>query len=211
LGLLNFSGGKMKLVLAATSALLIFSFQNCSKVQFAAVQDPQSASRGLASVSPDDDGSLTTDGVDSGINQPGSTSTSGSGSSTSGSGAGTTGSTPSAADLPKVTFSAPLCMQGTQCLGEFTLDKAMPYEVSFYWRTNDSAYLNPSTNPAYIIGQAGVHYVSKGPLLMRFAPGEVKKQIYVQNINTTSIPIYIPVRMDQCVYAGVALNCTDIF
>jgi hypothetical protein len=201
----------MKLVLAATSAALIFSFQNCSKVQFAAAQDPQSAARGLASVSPDDDGGSLTDGVDAGINQPSSPSTTGSGTGSSTSGTGTTGSASPTADLPKVTFSAPLCQQGTQCLGEFTLDKAMPYEVSFYWRTNDSAYLNPSTSPNYIIGQAGVHYVSKGPLLMRFAPGEVKKQIYVQNINTTSIPIYIPVRMDQCVYAGLALNCTDIF
>jgi hypothetical protein len=203
----------MKLVLAATSAALIFSFQNCSKVQFAAAQDPQSAARGLASVSSDE--SAITDGVDGGISQPGSTSsgsTSGSSSgSSSGSGTTSPGSGSTAAELPKVTFSAPLCAQGTQCLGEFTLDKAMPYEVSFYWRTNDSAYLTPSTNPAYIIGQAGVHYVSKGPLLMRFAPGEVKKQIFVQNINTTGIPIYIPVRMDQCVYASVPLNCTDIF
>jgi hypothetical protein len=200
-------------LLLATSAILIFAFQNCSKVQFAAAP----AERGLASVSSDgsDGGGIGTDEVDTGIGQDGSStgagSGSGSGSSTGGSTGSTGGATGSTAELPKVVFSAPLCVRGTQCLGEFTLAKAMPYEVSFYWRTNDSAYLTPSTYPEYIIGQPGVHYVSKGPLLLRFAPGEVKKSIYIENINTTNLAIFIPVRMNQCVYAGVGLNCTDIF
>lgn len=199
----------MKLVIAA-AALFIVAFQNCSKVQFSAQEDGSFSSLGPSDVE-------TNEGVDAGVGQPAVTDSTGgtTPATTTGTGTGTGGDRAPASttpvELPHVTFYGPLCLRGTTCLADFTLSKAMPYEVSFYWRTNDSAYLTPSTNPQYIVGQPGVHYVSKGPLLITFAPGETKKPITIQNINQTNNAIWIPVRMEQCAYAGVPLNCTDIF
>ncbi len=203
----------MRVAALALVAALVLGFQNCSKVTFSAAGEATELS-----LDPNDLGSSSGsstgtdgDGVDGGIRQPASTTTTGTGSTT-GSSTTTTGGVPATTtELPTVTFYGPLCQPRTQCAAEFRLGKPMPFATSFYWRTNDTAYQTPSTNSTYVIGQPGVHYVAKGPELITFAPGETLKPITVQNINPYSYAVYIPVRMSQCVYGGTALNCSEIF
>jgi hypothetical protein len=110
--------------------------------------------------------------------------------------------------IPRVRFIGPPCVRGSNCLVAFELDQPYANQVDYDWLTNDTAYMTPST-PIY--GQPNVHYVPTGGHIT-FAPGTIRKEVYVQNINPDpALAILIGLRMRNCMYGGVAANCTAFF
>ena len=136
------------------------------------------------------------------------------GSTTGGVGGGsvTTGSGPQAPTsvIPKVTFVGPPCVRGTNCSVSFVLDQAYASPVDFDWKTNDALYGTavPSGQPPW--GKPNYAYVPASGHIT-FAPGELSRQVYVQNINPDNVAISIGILMSNCMYASMAYNCTTFF
>lgn len=113
--------------------------------------------------------------------------------------------------LPKVVFVGPLCQPKTNCLVEFDLKQAMPKNVDFDWRTNDTLFQTPVPAGAdYLYARPNYHYVPTSGHIT-FLAGETKKQVYVQNINPDLTKIVIGVRMSVCTYGGNLHNCVPDF
>lgn len=116
----------------------------------------------------------------------------------------------SAAELPKISFVGPPCTRGTACAAAFQLDKAMPFDVSFDWRTNDTLYTTPVPAGQPIYGQPNVHYVpTAGTALMK--AGSTSFPISIQNINPYNISIVIGVVMTNCYYGNDPIDCSTAF
>lgn len=218
--------------LLGASALIANFFVNCADVAFdqsSTAGDPSTAANG--GTTPDGNGGVDGAIGQGGTNPPpagtgGTTSPPGgtTGGTTTPGGTGTVtnppgGTTPPggtvtpgtplapATVIPLVRFIGPPCVRGSNCLVAFELDQGYQNRVDFDWLTNDTIYMTPST-PIY--GQPGVHYVSTGGHIT-FMPGEIRKEVYVQNINPFNIAILIGIRMRTCAYGGTGYNCTAFF
>ena len=228
---------KMTLVLGACALVANF-FVNCSDVAFnqSSGGDPsQSANGAGGGTTPSGDGN----GVDGTIGQDGGGGTGGTGTGTGGTGTGGTGTggtgtgmggtgpvtnppggttppggtvdpgTPLAPAniIPLVRFIGPPCVRGTNCLVAFELDQAYQNRVDFDWLTNDTIWMTPN-DPIY--GKPNYHYVPTSGHIT-FMPGEIRKEVYVQNINPDNVSILIGIRMRMCTYGGLSYNCTQFF
>ncbi len=109
--------------------------------------------------------------------------------------------------IPRVVFIGPPCVRGTNCLVAFELDQPYANRVDFDWRTNDTIWTTPST-PIY--GKPNYHYVPTSGHIT-FMPGEIRKEVYVQNINPDNVSILIGIIMSNCNYGGAAHGCTQFF
>jgi len=113
--------------------------------------------------------------------------------------------------IPRVIFMGPPCVRGTNCLVIFELDQPYAQAVDYDWVTNDTAFQTfPQPAPDVLIGRPNYHYVPTGGHIT-FAPGTVRKEVYVQNINPDNVKIQIWLKMRNCMYGGAPLNCTAIF
>lgn len=201
-------------------AITISAFQNCSDVSFDQGESSASSQNGA-------DGTIgqgAGDDANGGIGQPANPNPPGvpqvdnpngtppvnnpPGGTTPPGGVAPPGTpTAPAGAVPKVVFIGPPCQRGSNCLVAFELDQAYPMAVDYDWLTNDTIYTTPST-PIY--GRPNYHYVPTSGHIT-FAPGTVRKEVFVQNINPDNVPILIGIRMRNCVYGGTPHNCTTFF
>jgi hypothetical protein len=113
--------------------------------------------------------------------------------------------------LPKVTRGEPPCQRGTWCEYNLTLDKTYAMVVDFDWRTNDDQARVVNVPAGYLRAQPNVHYVP-GSGHVRFLPGETVRKIYVLNINPDPvIKIIIPFIFSSCKYGMVGISCQATF
>lgn len=129
-------------------------------------------------------------------------------------GVGTTGGTGTPGTptlvLPKAKFYAPPCMRLTDCLVEFTLDKAHTEVFGFIWATNDTIYLTAPAAGQPPYGKPNIDYVPASGAIT-FKPGEVKKQVYIKDISPNLNSINIVVDMSSCTFGTAALDCSTVF
>jgi hypothetical protein len=195
----------IKQILFSTLALTLV---NCSGVKFGTVGGETQSS---ASASSTDPGKTPTgdDGASGSITQPGAPGSTPATGTGSGSGAGAGTANPAA--LPKIQFIGPPCKQQSLCMVRFVLDAPVSGVFEFDWKTNDTLFQTPEPAGAtYQYAQPAVHYISTSGHAV-FQPGEIEKDVYVQNINPYSYEIVIGIRMSVCQYNTALGNCTSFF
>lgn len=111
-----------------------------------------------------------------------------------------------AIELPKIQFINPPCPRNSICELEFRLNKSFPSALDFSWSTNDNLYTTPNSPP---YAQPGVHYIATHGYLA-FAPGEISKKFYIQNINQNTYEVIIPIIISNCRYNGRIESCQSL-